>query len=592
MGQIDKSAFEAGQLQSFSSIPLFEESLELKLSRLNHGDHTCSFYGDTNEQNAVLTSFVKTGLAKNNRCICVIDDQSTADFIAGLEAEGIDVRREREQGALLLIDRSHWRNPGPFEIPAMAEGVKKLLNQASGPQWKGLWVSVDMTWTLNPDIESNLLGEWEAFWNNLIQGMPAVLLCQYNRRRIPAAAVFMALKTHPLIVASDDVHSNFYYEPPELLSDSNAHSERSEWMMEQFQRARVFEAQDVQRLKEETTKIQREEAQKKIINILESITDGFIALDLNWRFTYINRHAAQFLERIRPEQGDLLGENFWEKFPNTLDPSFEKQCHAANVQQTRIDFETYVSQLEAWFEIHLHPSREGLAIYFQDITIRKQMEESLRQSLHEKQILLQEIHHRVKNNLQVVASLLGLQARGISDPELRILFKESQNRVRSMALIHEKLYRSETLADVDLNSYIQDLVAELVDFHRLDKEKVTLNVEIKGVSLPLNLAISCALILHELVSNSLKHAFPRDRSGTIHVILNNTADGEAMLNVSDDGVGLPAEVDIENTTSLGLKVVNLLVKQIDGTLEVKNHNGTTFTIRFPVLSVTASKVSS
>jgi two-component sensor histidine kinase len=213
---------------------------------------------------------------------------------------------------------------------------------------------------------------------------------------------------------------------------------------------------------------------------------------------------------------------------------------------------------------------------------RRQAEAQIKSSLKEKELLLKEVHHRVKNNLQVVSSLLNWQASYIEDASARSIFKDSQNRVRSMALIHEKLYQSDDLAHIDFGRYAQSLTASLFHSYGVDANRVRLESTIDDASLDIDKAIPCGMILNELVSNALKHAFPNGRSGEVQVELRPCAPDRLTLIVSDDGVGLPAELNIHATPSLGLQLVVTLTEQLRGNVEVNRNSGTQFQITFPV----------
>ena len=219
----------------------------------------------------------------------------------------------------------------------------------------------------------------------------------------------------------------------------------------------------------------------------------------------------------------------------------------------------------------------------QDITERKQAETQIKLSLKEKEILLQEIHHRVKNNLQVISSLLNLQAGYLNDQQAFDLLQDSQNRVRSMALIHEKLYQSPDLARIDIAEYIRNLVTYLIRSYRVDTEKINLIIKADNISLGVDLAVPCGLILNELVSNSFKYAFPNGKIGKIYIELSANRDGQFTLTVGDNGVGLPPDINFQRTTSLGLQLVNTLVEQLDGTIKLDNTRGTEFEITFAML---------
>lgn len=218
---------------------------------------------------------------------------------------------------------------------------------------------------------------------------------------------------------------------------------------------------------------------------------------------------------------------------------------------------------------------------------RKEVEEQLNSSLKEKEVLLKEIHHRVKNNMQVISSLLNLQSSRIKSPDILEMFKESQDRIRSMSLIHERLYQSADLAKIDFSHYIQNLASHLFQSYRIDPEAVSLKTEVRDVSLDINRAIPCGLIINELISNSLKYAFPqakeadkkKKKRGEIDIQL-TADDGKVLLQVKDNGVGLPEDLDIETADSFGLQLVTTLAAQLNGRIDIKRKPGTTFKITF------------
>jgi two-component sensor histidine kinase len=208
-------------------------------------------------------------------------------------------------------------------------------------------------------------------------------------------------------------------------------------------------------------------------------------------------------------------------------------------------------------------------------------EQALRASLKEKEILLKEIHHRVKNNLQVISSLLNLQAGYLEDASVRDVFTESQNRVLSIALVHEKLYRSTDLSHVDFGEYVSALIDNLFHTYDARDRAVQRSIEVNGVQLPIDLAIPCGLIVNELVINSLKHAFSDRGSGSIRVVLVESQPDSFVLTVADDGIGMPANIDPRRTASLGLDLVFTFAEQIEATVEVSRTGGTSFRLEFP-----------
>jgi PAS domain S-box-containing protein len=215
-----------------------------------------------------------------------------------------------------------------------------------------------------------------------------------------------------------------------------------------------------------------------------------------------------------------------------------------------------------------------------DITERKQAEEELLASLKEKEILLREVHHRVKNNMQVMISLLGLQTTYVSDPKMLEMLRESQNRVRSMAIVHEELYQSDNLARINFAGYVSRLASSLLYMYQSNPQ-IKLELEIGDVSLGVDTAIPCGLIINELITNALKYAFPQNREGSIWVKMAGASEGNWKLAVVDDGIGFPAHLDFHHTETLGLQLVNILTAQLDGVLELDASKGTTVTILFP-----------
>ncbi len=215
-----------------------------------------------------------------------------------------------------------------------------------------------------------------------------------------------------------------------------------------------------------------------------------------------------------------------------------------------------------------------------DISKHKNAERKIKASLKEKEIMLQEIHHRVKNNLQIIISLLRLQARFIKDKQARELFKDSQSRIRSMALIHEKLYRSEDFTQVNFAWYIQSFSTHLFQTYFVDSTKIKLNMDLDDIKIDINKAIPCGILINELVSNSIKHAFPSGRKGEIKIRLKQTKARRVSLAVKDNGVGFPKNIDFRKPETLGLQLINDLSKQIRATLRVEIKAGTKITVIF------------
>lgn len=223
----------------------------------------------------------------------------------------------------------------------------------------------------------------------------------------------------------------------------------------------------------------------------------------------------------------------------------------------------------------------------QTMAERKLADEQIRRSLKEKEVMLKEIHHRVKNNMQVIYSLLNLQAKGSADEKVRSILVESRDRVNSMALIHEKLYQSKDMASIDFRDYLQCLAQNISGTYR--RRDVQVSVDMDSLAFDINVGIPCGLIVNELVSNSLKYAFPDGRAGTITLGIRKKEEGIFVLTVADNGIGFPPEVDFRNTLSLGMKLVNVLTGQIHGTIELSRAEGTTFSITFAAPETSSKK---
>jgi PAS domain S-box-containing protein len=235
-------------------------------------------------------------------------------------------------------------------------------------------------------------------------------------------------------------------------------------------------------------------------------------------------------------------------------------------------------------EIGINPVETGegpmILSVILDLSERKQSEKRIQDALQQKDLLLKEVHHRVKNNLQVIHSLLDLQALKILDHDLVDVLRDSQNRIRSMSLIHQTLYQSQNFAQVDFQRFLGELLPRLTESYGARSRQVNIDIQARDMKLPINEAIPCGLIVNELVSNALKHGFPNERGGKVLVKISQDADQEVELSISDDGQGIPPDMDLTKSDSLGLQLVHLLTRQLHGQLDVQRSNPTRFTLRF------------
>ncbi|HAJ61637.1 MAG TPA: hypothetical protein DCP31_22265 [Cyanobacteria bacterium UBA8543] len=279
------------------------------------------------------------------------------------------------------------------------------------------------------------------------------------------------------------------------------------------------------------------------------------------------------LARVHPEDRELVRQ--------------AKQRSLETGEESKIEFRVIwldgsihwlESKCQVFYDARGNPVHQiGISL---DICDRKQADAQIQASLHEKEILLQEIHHRVKNNLQIVSSLLDLQSESIQEPATLELFRESQNRVKSMALVHEKLYQSKDFTRVNFAEYVENLISYLFRAYGVSEDHIYLNLDIAQVTLNIDTAIPCGLIVSELVSNALKYAFLDNLQGLISISLRSNESNNFLLIVKDDGRGMPIDFDFKSVKSLGLQLVNILTKQLKGTLELDRHNGTEFRVSF------------
>jgi PAS domain S-box-containing protein len=334
-------------------------------------------------------------------------------------------------------------------------------------------------------------------------------------------------------------------------------------------------ARDCTRQKSDESALQ--ESNARLTTLLESTTDAHISVSREWLVLGLNHQAAVLLMHRRDE---LLGHNLRELFPDAVGGPFFSAFEKAMNTGTAIHVEELSKSSRRWLEVHAYPSPDGLNIFFRDVTARRRSEEQIGRALQEKEILLREIHHRVKNNLQVICSMLRLQGIHTKDEALLQVLRECRERVLAMAMLHDQLHRSKDLSNIYLGEYLRNLTASLFCSYAVDSSRIALETAIENLTVAIDLAIPCGLIVQELVSNSVRHAFPNGASGHIWLALHNAPDECIELTVCDDGVGFDASTD-GVSRSLGLRLVDLFAQQIDARMEHSSHAGSQYRFVFP-----------
>ena len=342
-------------------------------------------------------------------------------------------------------------------------------------------------------------------------------------------------------------------------------------------------------------RLQAVKAQTETNQLLETILDYtpmLIAyLDPRFNFVRVNRAYAEADER---PPSFFTGKNHFDLYPNA-----ENEEIFRRVVKSGDPYYTYAKP----FEYAEHPERGvtywdwslvpikgpegaviGLVFSLENVTERVRAGEKIKASLAEKEVLLKEIHHRVKNNLQVINSLINLQTERIRDEESLYIFEKCKNRINSIALVHEKLYESEDLANINFGEYVRTLTTQMFSACPPRLSAVRLEINASDVFLKINQAIPCSLIINELVMNAMKYAFPQDQEGEIVIEFKSTNKGKITLVVADNGVGLPDNFDMNKSETLGMQIINAFVKKLNGSIEINRSSGSKFTIQFQLKS--------
>lgn len=344
--------------------------------------------------------------------------------------------------------------------------------------------------------------------------------------------------------------------------------------------------QDITEQKQAEEELQKSEARYR--ELFENMSSGVAVYEAvnngtDFVFKDFNK-AGERIDNIKRE--DLMGRKVTEVFPGIKElgllevfqqvwRSGKPQHHPISLYRDR--------RILGWRENYVYklPTGEIVAVY-DDVTEQKKAENGLKNSLKEKELLVKEIHHRVKNNMAVISSLLNLQAEKFEDLSVLNAFRDSRHRIRSMALVHEKLYQAKDLSKIEFSQYIKELSQQVSRSNEFQGVRISVKVRAHNIKLGIDTAIPCGLIINELLTNAFKYAFPINRTGRIHIQMKLMENKYYKLIISDNGVGLPGHIDVQNPSSFGLNLVYLLTQQLEGQVEAQREKGTRFIITFPI----------
>jgi PAS domain S-box-containing protein len=331
------------------------------------------------------------------------------------------------------------------------------------------------------------------------------------------------------------------------------------------------------------------DSEEKYRQLVENAQEGIWSIDAETKTTFVNQRMAEILgydvdEMLEKPLFSFMDETGVKLAKYNLERREKGIKEQHDFEFIRKDGNRVYASLETSPILDADGKYLGALAMVADITDRRKMEEEIKKSLEEKEILLKEIHHRVKNNLMIISSLLNLQSQYIKDKTSKNIFKESQNRARSMALIHERLYQSTDLKRINFGDYIRTLSRELFRIYVADTGLIELNINVEDIFLDINTAIPLGLIVNELITNSLKHAFTEGMKGHINVNFHPQDDHYEFI-VTDNGIGFPEDLNFQQTDSLGLQLVNSLTSQIGGKIQLKRNNGAEFKITFKDVGV-------
>jgi PAS domain S-box-containing protein len=578
------------------------------------GDHSCFIYDNDEEHRKIITPFLRNGLEQNEKVVYIVDARDPKAIFNYLKTDGVDVEHYQKKGQFsILTSTDTYLKGGVFDPDWMMSILSSETQKALDEGYTALRMTCEMSWALRDLPGSRRLIEYENNLNTFFPGCRCLTICQYDRQQFDAGILLNILLTHPFVFIGANIYHNFYYTSPNDIQKPNRSDITLNGWIKNILDRRVTE--DVLRESEERYRRLTDNSPDVIYRM--SLPDG--------KYEYVSPAAIaifgyspqefydnpQIVRKIIHPDWIPYYESQWQRLvKGDVPPIYEYQIVHKNgdvrwINQRNVMIRDEQGNLVALegivaditerkrSEMLLKRYNEELDSEVHSRTIdlervntmlgveviqRTLAEESIRKSLNERELLLREIYHRVRNNLQIIVSLISLQSRNIKDPYLLETLGDFKNRIKAMAHVHDWLCRADDISRIDLSEIVTFLGTSLFKSYKIDPQLIRLNVDMKDIHITIDSAISISLILNELITNSIKHAFPNGTAGEITIAGRREAD-TLVLSIRDTGIGMPKDLDwMGSQQTLGLRLVVSLVEQLNGTIELDRAEGTKFTI--------------
>jgi PAS domain S-box-containing protein len=594
---------------------------EQHIASVRPGDHLCGFYTDESQHRESLALYLTEGLSQGQKVLCIYSNFNPSEILGCLDQMNIASEAMLASGQFVFQDaRAYGVRAAAFDPTAALDYLDGEIDAALAAGYPALRVSAEMNWARASAVDPSALIKYETNQNTLSLGKHLILFCHYDRSLFDASFLLEVLQAHPLVLFQKRVYPNIHYVPTKAASSDFASAwldnclnslistsaisrefalpqkiHRSEEELERYRlqleamveqrteelQLEIHERQQMEEVLVEVNAVMRESEERYRALVQQAPLSILVIQDS--RIVFANPAAVTLLGYADTHR--LIGLPVFDVVaPVSRGPVLDS---LQRIDQGLTNQPAVVGLLNCagnpvYSEVItvpiLYESQSAALLIGQDVSERIRYQEELQSSLADKEVMLREIHHRVKNNLSVIVALISLQEESYKDPAVTQVFKDLQTRVYSMALVHESLYRSPNLARVDFASYLRTLTAHLHQVYaRSDTgfgamETVYLRVEAEDVALKIDTAIPCGLIVNEMVTNALKYAYPPDLpvgSMLFEINISLTKKGdEITLKVSDDGVGFPPDMNWHTAPTLGLQMVQVLARQLKARLEL------------------------